>query len=150
MEDAFMNFLSAMEARDAVFTKLTTTTRNLTAQLRQQEDQIWALQAGMYNLKVTAAAQKTDIKGPNKGEDNNTHARENPERSGQPTPIKINTTIKNTAGPMDMAQATHIHLRHAQGQILVTKRTLHAATQVGNHKKRRHTYQKNYEGESGR
>ena len=40
MEDAFMNFASATSARDAAFTKLTTTNGNFLTQLRQQKDQI--------------------------------------------------------------------------------------------------------------
>ena len=42
MEKKFMNFASAMAARDAVFTELTTMNGNLT-QLRHKEDQIQSL-----------------------------------------------------------------------------------------------------------
>ena len=44
MEDAFMNFSSATASWDAVFTEMTRTNGNLYTQLRQQEEQIRALQ----------------------------------------------------------------------------------------------------------
>ena len=56
-----------MAARDAAFTKLTTTNRNFTTQLRQQEDHIWALHAEIFNLEVAAVVQTTEVKGPNNG-----------------------------------------------------------------------------------
>ena len=55
MEDSSMHLASATEARDAAFTKLTKTNGNLSTKLRQQEDQIRALQAKLCNLKVAAA-----------------------------------------------------------------------------------------------
>ena len=55
MEDYFMNFVSDTEARDASFTEIITTHGNLYTQLRQQEYQIRALQAKLFNLKVAAA-----------------------------------------------------------------------------------------------
>ena len=59
MDDTFMNFASATEACNAAFAELTTTNLNLSKHLGQQEDQIWALQAELCNLKVVAATQKT-------------------------------------------------------------------------------------------
>ena len=59
MEDAFMNFMSETSARDSAFTKLTTTNRNVSTQLRQYEDQIRALQEEIYNRKVALATQTT-------------------------------------------------------------------------------------------
>ena len=56
MENASMNFESVMVARDSEFTELTMANENLTAQLRQQKDQIWFLQAEMCNIKVSEAA----------------------------------------------------------------------------------------------
>ena len=62
MEDAFMNFALATAARDEAFTELTTKNGNLSTQLRQQEDQIWALQAKLCNLNVAAATWSIDVK----------------------------------------------------------------------------------------
>ena len=45
MRDAFMNFASSTAARDAAFTKLTTTNGTLSTQSRQQDYQIQALQS---------------------------------------------------------------------------------------------------------
>ena len=69
MEDAFMKFALTltMAARDASFTELTTSNGNLTTKLRNQKDQIWSLQEEMCNLRVAAAVQTTEVKGPNKG-----------------------------------------------------------------------------------
>ena len=44
MEDFFIDFALVTTARDADFTKLTTTNANLSTRLRHQEDQIRALQ----------------------------------------------------------------------------------------------------------
>ena len=54
MEDAFMNFASAMADRDVAFTKLTTKNGNLSTQLIHQDDQITTLQAELCNLKVAS------------------------------------------------------------------------------------------------
>ena len=62
MEDAFMNFASATAAQDTYFTDMTTTNDNLSTQLRQREDHIWALQEKLWNLKVVVATQTTDVK----------------------------------------------------------------------------------------
>ena len=59
MEYAFMNFVLATADQDAAFTELTTTNRNLSTQLRQQEDHIWAPQAELCNLKVASAMKTT-------------------------------------------------------------------------------------------
>ena len=69
MEDEFMEFALKlkMAARDASFTELKTANGNLTTQLRNQKDQIWSLQEEMCNLRVAAAVQTTEVKGPNKG-----------------------------------------------------------------------------------
>ena len=58
-EDDFMDFASTTASLDAVFTKLTTKNRNMSTQLRQQEDQIWALSVELCNLKVAEAEKKT-------------------------------------------------------------------------------------------
>ena len=67
MEHASMKFSSATAAQYAAFIKLTTKNVNMSTQLRQQEDQIWSLQDHLFNLKLTAATQTTDVKGNNKG-----------------------------------------------------------------------------------
>ena len=63
MEDTFMNFASVTAARDAAFTKLTTTHGNLSTQFIHQEDQIQSLQAEFCNLKVAAITLTTHVKG---------------------------------------------------------------------------------------
>ena len=67
MEDTFMNSVLATAARDAAFTKLTTTNGNLYTQLKQQEDHIQALQAELRNLKLVAETLTSEVKGSNKG-----------------------------------------------------------------------------------
>ena len=67
MEDYFMNLTSTPEARDAEFTKLTTKNVNMYTQLRQQENQIRALQAELCNLKVKAETRTTKVKVNSKG-----------------------------------------------------------------------------------
>ena len=67
MEDDFMIFALEMVAHDAAFKKVTTTNKNMSTKLRQQEDYIQSLQAEIYNLKVVAATQTTDVRGKNKG-----------------------------------------------------------------------------------
>ena len=60
MEDSFMNFASATATRYSEFTKLKTTSGNFSTQLRQQEDQIRALQAKLCQLKVAAATRNVE------------------------------------------------------------------------------------------
>ena len=62
IEDAFMNFASATASRGTAFTNITMTNGNLSTQLRQQEDKIWALQAELCNLKVAAEMKNVEGK----------------------------------------------------------------------------------------
>ena len=59
MEDTFMNFAFAIAAHDSAFPEVTMTTRNMSTQLRLQEDHIQALQVEICNLKVAAATRTT-------------------------------------------------------------------------------------------
>ena len=73
MEDAFMNFTSTPEAWDEAFTELTTTNGNISTKLGNQEDQIWAMQAEIHNLKVVAETFTAEEKVKNKGGHPYTH-----------------------------------------------------------------------------
>ena len=75
-----MNCESPKTERHAAFTYLTTTTANLTTKFRQKEDQTWALQLDLFNLKVLAEEQTTghvlEVGGYSKtGDKSNMHTR---------------------------------------------------------------------------
>ena len=67
MEDSLIDFTLATAAYDAAFTKMTTANGNLSTQLRQQEDQIQALQMDIWNLKLAAVTKANKEKVNNKG-----------------------------------------------------------------------------------
>ena len=107
-----MNFTSAMAARDVAFTKLTTTTRNLSIQLRHQEDHIQALQAELCNLEVVESMQTNAVKLNNTG--GQPYACDKNHKWQWPTdPTEKNIATKITDGPRIMIQLTHTHWRHA-------------------------------------
>ena len=94
MEDAFINISLVMAAREVELTKMTTKNGNLKMHLRQNEDNIWALQMEMCNLTVVAAVLTNQVKVTNKGGGQPYTHEKNTDLSGQPTPLKRNTTIK--------------------------------------------------------
>ena len=57
-----MNLAPAKAARDADFTKLTTTNGNHSTQLRQKKNQIQALQERLCNQKVASATRPFNVK----------------------------------------------------------------------------------------
>ena len=67
MEYTFMNLALETAARDAAFTGLTMTNGNMSTQLRQQEDHIWAQQEELSNLKLAEATHTAEVKINNKG-----------------------------------------------------------------------------------
>ena len=62
MEDALTNLVTDTAAMDAAFTEITMTNGNLSTELRQQEDQIRALQVELCNRKVASATKNVEGK----------------------------------------------------------------------------------------
>ena len=85
MEDAFMSFVPATSARDAVFVDTTTMNGNLTTQLGQKEDHIRYPQAEMCNLKVAEETRTADGGGSRNGGEHSNTQRKNKDHNGHLT-----------------------------------------------------------------
>ena len=114
MEDSFINFASATTARNAVFTDITMTNGNLSTPLRQQEDQIRALQAKLCKLKVAVATQ--NVEGKPTRQRYHMYDTRGKNHSGQHTLWKRNIKIRINVGRKDITPVTHTRPKHARGQ----------------------------------